>query len=212
MKCISSPALDDTQIVGFMEGEADESVVAHIKECPYCSEKAREWARWQNRLKKQLYRVTCPTTMELGEYQLDLLSPPRKMAIAQHVRDCPLCRQEVASLEDFLRSLAPESNLLDEAKILITSLVGAQTQNGFAPVLRGEAKGPLTFEADGIVIVLDVQPADEGRFDILGQVAADNQDQWTGALMECEGITAGKQELKLIPTGGSPVVVTNLEL
>jgi hypothetical protein len=231
MKCISSPALDDTQIVSFMEGEADDAVVAHIKECPYCREKARKWTRLQNRLKKQSYRVTCPTPMELGDYHLGFLSDSQKLVVAQHVRECLLCQQEVAILENFLSSLAPESNLLGAAKVLIARLMGTGMDSGLAPALRGEAKGPLTFEADGLVIVLDIQPGNEGRFNILGQVAADDQDQWTGALVElrrddqlqcsamiddlgafqCEGMMAGKQELRLTPASGSPVVVSNVE-
>ena len=231
MKCISSPALDDTQIVRFIEGEADDAVAAHIKECPYCSEKARQWTRLQNGLKKQLYRVTCPTPMELGDYHLDFLPDAQKLAVAQHVRECLLCRQDVAILEGFLSSLTPESDLLGAAKVLIARLMGAQGESGLAPALRGEAKGPLTYEADGIVIVLDIQSANDGKVELLGQVAADDQDSWTGALVKlwqgdqlecsttiddlgafrCEGIISGKQELRLVPTSGSPVVVTNLE-
>ena len=228
MKCITSPALDDTQIVSFIEGEADDGVVAHIKECPYCSEKARQWTHLQNRLKKQSYRVTCPTPMELGDYHLGFLSGSEKLVVAQHVRECLLCGQEVATLENFLSSLAPESSLLGAAKVLIARLMDAPA----ASALRGEVKGPLTFEANGIVIVLDIQPRNERSFDMLGQVAADDQDQWTGALVElrkdgqlecsttiddlgafqCEGMLAGKQELRIVPSGGSPVVVTNLEI
>jgi hypothetical protein len=231
MKCITSPALDDTQIVSFIEREADDAVIAHIKECPYCSEKARQWKSLQNRLKKQSYRVTCPTPMELGDYHLGLLPASQVLVVAQHLRECVLCRREVAILEKFLSTLALESSLLGATKVLIARLMDVQAENGFTPALRGEAKGSLTFEADGIVIVLDIQPVNEGRFNILGQVAADDQDQWTGALVElrqgdqlecsttiddlgafrCEGIMAGKQELRLIPTGGSPVVVSNLE-
>ena len=232
MNCISSPALDDTQILSFIEGEADDAVVAHIKECPYCSEKARRWASLQNRLKKRSYRVTCPNPIELGDYHMGLLSDSQKLAVAQHVRECPLCRQEVAILEDFLTSQAPESSLLGAAKVLIARLMSGQSESGLAPALRGEAKGPLTYEADGLVIVLDIQPANDEKVDILGQVAADDQDRWTGALVElrqanqlecsttiddlgafrCEGVTPGKQVLRLIPKSGSPVVVSNLEI
>lgn len=102
MKCITSPALEDTQIVSYMEGEADAVVVAHINECGFCRERAERWTLLQNGLKKQLYRVTCPTSMELGDYHLKLLPAPQALIVAQHVRECPLCRREVADLEDFV--------------------------------------------------------------------------------------------------------------
>lgn len=94
---------------------------------------------------------------------------------------------------------------------------------------RGKAKGPLTFEVDGIMIVLDVQPANAGMFNILGQVAADDQDQWTEAFVElrrnhelqcsatlddlgafrCEGIMAGEHELRIRSRHSLQVVVSN---
>ncbi len=233
MKCITSPALDDTQIVSYIEGEAAESVVTHIKECPYCSERANQWALLQNSLRKQLYRVTCPTSMELGDYHQGLLSDPRKLVVAQHVRECPLCRREMAELEGFLAAQITDHGLLGTAKVLIARIMGEE--NGFMPShtpLRGEAKGPLMLEADGIVIVLDIQRADGGMVNILGQVAADDQDQWTGASVElhqggklqfsttiddlgalqAEGIMPGSKELQIISKDNSVIVVSNFEV
>src|ERR1051325_1574834 len=106
MKCISSPALDDTQIVSFIEGEADDAVVAHIQTCAFFREKAAQWSQLQNGMKRQLYRVDCPASIELGDYHLGLLSGSQKLAVTQHVRQCPLCRQELAKLEGFLGELA----------------------------------------------------------------------------------------------------------
>src|SRR5215216_3170398 len=163
MKCISSPALDDTQILRFVDGEADDKVIAHIKQCPYCSERARQWTRLQNSFRKQSYRVTCPSPLELGDYHLGYLPAPQVLVVSQHLRECPLCRQEMAILENFLATLAPENSLLGAAQVFIARLMGAGTENSPAPALRGEAKGPLTFEANGIVILLDIQPTNEGK-------------------------------------------------
>jgi hypothetical protein len=229
MKCITSPALDNVEIATYVDGEADEATVAHIKQCPFCSERARQWTLLQNRLRKESYRVNCPTPMELGDYHLGLLPAPQVLVVSGHLRECLLCQREVAVLEDFLSSLAPEASLLGAVKVLIARLMGAQAENGLAPALRGEAKGPLTFEADGIVIVLDMQLASEGKVNILGQVAAEDQDQWTDALVELrqgnrlqlsttvddlgafryEGIAAGEQELRIIPRDSSRIVVSN---
>ena len=235
MKCISSPSLDDAQILMFVEGEADTAIVSHIGECQYCRGKARRWTRLQNRLRKQSYRATCPTPMELGEYHLGYLPAPDVLVVSQHLRECLLCSREVAALENFLTSLAPAPGLVETANVLIARLVGTSSENGFgpaAPALRGETKGPLTFEADGIVIVLDIQPSMEGTFDILGQVAADQQEHWTGALVEIrqgnelqssstvddlgafrmENIETGSKELQIIPRDHSPIIVSNFEV
>jgi hypothetical protein len=233
MKCISSPALDDAQILMFVEGEADSAVVSHIGECQYCGEKARRWTHLQNRLRKQSYRVTCPTPMQLGEYHLGYLPAPDVLVVSQHLRECILCSREVAALENFLINLTPEYSLLGAAKVLIARLIGGRAENSLAPVaLRGEAKGPLTFEADGTLIVLDLQPARDGKFSILGQVAAEDQEKWTDARVECrqgeelqfsttvddlgafqsEEIGAGSKELRIIPKDGTLILVSNFRL
>ncbi len=90
----------------------------------------------------------------------------------------------------------------------------------------------MTFEVDGVVIILDIQPTNKGMVALLGQVAADHQEQWTGALAELrqggelefsatvddlgafrsEGVIPGPKELRITPKGGSVVVMMNFEL
>ena len=245
MKCISSPALDDFQIVSYVEGEADDAVVAHINQCQFCSERANRWTLLQNQFRKQLYRSNCPTSVELGDYHLGLLTAPQALIVSQHLRECALCSREVAELEEFLADPVPEVGLLRAAKLLIARLVngntepGRQVNDGFTQVsvhaLRGEVKGPLTFKADGIVIVLDIQPTSDGKANLLGQVAADSaedQDQWTGALVELrqdkhlefsatlddlgsfqyQDIIPGPKELQITKKDGSLIVVSSFDV
>lgn len=232
MKCISSPALDNVEIARYVDGEADEAVVAHIEQCPFCNERAQQWTLLQNRLREQFYRANCPTSMELGDYHLGYLPALQALVVSQHLRECLLCQREVAVLKDFLTGLAPETSLLGAVKVLVARLMNTQAENDLAPALRGEAKGPLTFESDGIVILLDIQPGDAGRFHILGQVAADDQEKWTDALVEIrqdselqfsstvddlgafrtETIMPGSKELRIIPRDGSLIVVSNFML
>jgi hypothetical protein len=166
MKCITSPALDDTQIISYIEGEADAAVVSHIKECAFCRERANRWTLLQNGLKKQLYRVSCPTSMELGDYHLRLLPAPQALIVAQHVRECPLCRREVAELEDFLAEPTPQPSFLGSIKTLIASLVSGPGMDqdhadlSSAPAfggLRGEGEEPFIYQAGQIRIVIEVQ-------------------------------------------------------
>lgn len=244
MNCISPPELDDRQLLAYIDGDADHQVATHLAQCPYCREKARHLSHWQNQLTAKLYRINCPSSIELGDYHLGLLPTAQTVSIAQHVSDCPHCKREVAQLRDYLRGeLAPASEVgpMERAKVLIARLVGGPGEPGLdgrlalAPVLagiRGEAKGPLTLEADGILIVLDVQLAAEGRVTILGQVAADDQDHWNGASVElrqsgvpqmmaviddlgafrCEGLPPGPTEILIIPSSGSAVLIPNINI
>jgi hypothetical protein len=161
MKCISSPALDNVDIAMYVDGEADEATVAHIQQCPFCSERARQWTLLQNRLRKQAYRVNCPIPTELGDYNLGLLPAQRALLVSAHLRECLLCKQEVAALEDFLTDLAPETSLLGAVKVLIARLIsrGADELSSVPSFtgLRGEADEPFIYQADNIRIVVEVQ-------------------------------------------------------
>jgi hypothetical protein len=114
------------------------------------------------------------------------------LVVSQHLRECPHCTRELDQLKEFLSEPAPGSewNLFQQPKVLIARLVSWRNGSGApgAPAfaLRGAGDGPLTFEVDGFVIVLDIQPASDGRVSILGQVAADNQEKWTGATVKLQ--------------------------
>ena len=231
--CVFPPELDDKQLMAYLDGEADPATITHLASCAYCREKAETLDRFQKRLTNQLYRLTCPPSMELGEYHLRMLPASQMLVVAQHVRECPHCTRELSELEGFLSEQVPNEGLLGRAKLLIARLVGAGDLTFTpAPALRGEAKGPITFAAEGIIIVLDIQPAMEGRVEILGQVAADNQDDWTGAIVELrkdsqlkissrvddlgafqfEGVIPGQHELRITSKNGSIVLIQNLEV
>jgi hypothetical protein len=159
------------------------------------------------------------------------------LLLAQHVRECPHCERELAQLQDFLSELmpTPAGGLLGKAKVLIARLISSEAAPGFpraAPALRGEAKGSLVFEADGVVITLDVQPGSHKQASIQGQVAADDQDQWTGAVVRLqqagppilttslddlgafafEAVSPGSIELRITPPNGVEVQIPNIDI
>ncbi len=243
MTCVSPPELTDRQLLAYLDGEAGPEVAAHLEQCSYCRKKSQQLARLQNRLAARLHRLTCPSPMVLGEYHLGMLAPAQALAVAQHLRECSHCAREVTQLKDYLSDLTPaaEPGLLGQVKVLVARLVGGRQEDqpsgelAFAPAfiaIRGAAQGPITLEADGLFIVLDVQPTAEGRVTILGQVAADDQAQWVDAEVElrrsgalqmtatvddlgafrCEGVLPGPTELRLRPKSGSVVVVSNIEI
>jgi hypothetical protein len=85
-------------------------------------------------------------------------------------------------------------------------------------VLRGAGDGPLTFEVDGFVIVLDIQTTNEGMVSFLGQVAADDQEQWTGATVTLQQIDEsyttylddlGAFRFEEIPSGPGQITITS---
>lgn len=225
MTCISPPEPEDRLLMAFLDGEADPETVLHLKECQHCRDRVESLAREQNRLTSRLFRSTCPSASELGEYQLRLLPSDQMLVISQHLRHCPYCPQEITQLEEFLSDLGPahDTNLLGRAKMLVARLVGGQERTGASGepslALRGESAGPTIFEAEGVVIVLDLQPANDDRVNILGQVAADEQEQWTGATVILEktdgyqksGIVddLGAFHFEKVPIGSAKITITS---
>jgi hypothetical protein len=232
--CVFPPELDEKQLLAYLDdASASPETARHLDMCPHCRERAEALDRFQKRLTHQIYRITCPTPMELGEYHLRNLPAPQRLVIAQHLRECPHCTQEIARLEEFLGEFTPPMTILETAKVLVAKMVGGRGEGTLtaSPALRGEVKGPLTLEANGIVIVLDMQPTRDGTLQILGQVAADDQGQWTGAAVDLkqeheiplsttvddlgtfqlEGILPGPKDLRLTSRDGTFIVLSNFE-
>src|SRR5688500_11337512 len=107
MECISPPALTDGQLLAYVEGDADADTAAHIHRCAYCRERAPDLAQVNRQLAARVYRVACPSSVELSEYQLGLLTAEQMPAIQQHLQDCLHCTRELQQLGGFLADLAP---------------------------------------------------------------------------------------------------------
>ena len=235
--CTSPPELSDKQLWAYLDQpESNQEIALHLTRCSYCRQKAETLERFQKTLTSQLYRIDCPSPLELGEYHLRMLPASQMLIIRQHLQECPHCAREVAQLEEFfLGDLVPMGNsLLGQARVLIAKFVSGKPGES-APTfaaLRGNVKGPITLEAEGLIIVLDIENTNEGKVNILGQVAADDQDQWTGALVELrqdhelqfsntvddlgsfrfEGIPPGSKELRIISKDSSLTVMANFNI
>lgn len=196
--CISPPELEDKQLFAYLDDHnSDQETALHLKRCSHCRKRVEALDRLHKSLSSRLYRSTCPSSLTLGEYHLRMLPASQMLVVAQHVRECPHCARETAELKDFLSEFAQAQKDLHpgKGKTIIARLIGGQTEPGshgehsLAPAfatLRGEGQGPIVLGADGIVILLGFAPATSGQVSIIGQVAADNQEYWTGAAVELQ--------------------------
>jgi hypothetical protein len=241
MNCVSPPELDDRQLLAAIDGEADHETADHLRRCPYCRERAKAVEALQRNLTARLYRLSCPSPLELGDYHLGMLPKLQAAAIASHLQECPHCAIEIDQLNSYLGETAPssKSSPFEGVKNLVARLLSPGEGSSYAGVplaaaqasLRGGVQGPITLEADGILILLDVQPYAEGQAAVAGTVAAQDQDSWTGAEVElhqadrppitayvddlgafrCEGILPGAAELRITPKHG-PSVTAGFEV
>ena len=172
MACVSPPELNDRELLTYIDGEADQQVVAHLERCPHCREKAHRLACLQGRLTARLYRVTCPSPVELGEYHVGVLPRAQAAAVARHLAECPHCTREVAQLKDYLAGLAtamepsPLERIKARARVLVARLVnggleaGLLGQPALAPAyagVRGEEREPTLYQADDIQVAIEIQ-------------------------------------------------------
>lgn len=98
MKHTCHPRVTSNEIVRHVDQGTNGELQARIKSCPACTHAAKEMRVLQAKLITRLYRVTCPTSLELGEYKLGMLDKQRAYEIKNHLVICQKCRQEFALL------------------------------------------------------------------------------------------------------------------
>lgn len=138
-------------------------------------------AKLENQLRKALYRAFCPETLELGEYQLGMLSSQQANKIQTHLAECPHCRAEMAQLKSFLKEVGAdlETSLADRVRIWIAERIppgnAGSTGTALAFGLRGEVSGVHFYRAGEAQITLEVQdtPSAPGRKTLVGLVLGD---------------------------------------
>ena len=184
MSCFRTPQLTEIELLMALDGEADPEVTMHIAHCPDCRLHAGQLQKLQNGLTSRFFRIDCPSSMDVGEYQLGLLPGAQALAIEKHLAECTFCASERALLAGFLAetSPTPKTNPLAPVKETMRILVARLTtsfsggllgQPGLAPAmagLRGGEDGPLMYEAEEVQVMAEVldDTAHPGRKSILG--------------------------------------------
>lgn len=97
--CVAPPGLWGDAIMAVVDGEADEAMLAHMRGCPACTARVERIRALQRTLRRQFYRLFCPSTDLLVDYCQGLLDPYQRAVIAHHVAICPYCAEEFALLD-----------------------------------------------------------------------------------------------------------------
>src|SRR5215217_4872526 len=157
--CIDPAAIADDDLIAFARGEPS-AAAAHIDRCPACRAEARAYARLEPLLEERLFRRSCPETLTLGEYALDLIEPAQRTRIAAHLVECPHCRGEARDFGAFLAepdAPAAAPGLLGALRRILA--VPLPPLNALAAGLRGGG-GPeedVTYQAEGLHVIVTVQ-------------------------------------------------------
>ncbi len=127
-----------------------------------------EFAAFEGRLRRSLYRFDCPESLVLGEYAIDLLPPEERMAIASHASTCDECRAELATLRAFMAApLEVPDTMGRRVRRLVASLFNPTDVLAYGG-LRGVADVETQiFQVDEVMV--SVGP-DAGSGTIVGMV------------------------------------------
>ncbi|HEU5101264.1 MAG TPA: hypothetical protein VFU22_19710 [Roseiflexaceae bacterium] len=220
MECSSPPPLTDDQISDALDQTATPEVIEHLARCPSCDARLEQARSVERVLGSNLFRWDCPPPLELAEYHLGTIAAERQRAIARHLEQCVRCSEEIGELVLFMRDEAPVAQPSAPARRSTSRgwSLGRLLPRAPALALRGGAAEPLMFEADGgVAIFLEVRPATGGQVELHGQLVSDDQEGWTGALVEIRqaGVlraTAAIDDLGTFQSSALPILPSELRL
>lgn len=216
MTCEQARKLDDLQLLMYLDdtadgGAADPEVAAHLRACGYCSARAEALRLTEARLRAAYYRSACPEPLALGDYRLGVLDRADARRIAGHVAGCPHCGRELAQLAWFLSDRAPAAAAdrlaaaaaatAGQIRVLVARLAGGVHDALSAPApalapayagIRGEAAGPMIYEAGAARVHLHPQPdpAAAGRRELLGLLTGAGPAGFTASLWQRDALVA----------------------
>jgi hypothetical protein len=231
------PALGDEQLSEMLDGVAPERVVKQVAHDPAAAARLHAWQRWNEQMQAQLQRWDCPPPQHLADYHWGIADRHAAQIIAQHLPTCVRCSSEIESLRTFLDADEPQPSAPRTSPPSLSP--GVRLRERIASLLprtptlavRGEHRAPLLAQAGDVLLVLDVEPTSD-QFVVHGQVAADDLDRWTGALVEvrqdgvvrgvaevddvasfrCGPLAAGVSELRITAPDGTSVVLQDVDL
>jgi len=188
MECSSPPPLTDDQLSAALDQSAAPDVIEHLANCGACAARLQAAQLAEQSLRSALYRWDCPAPEALAEYHLGRPSAEEQRAIIRHLETCARCREEMAELVLFMRDDAPVAAPAKPSPVRPVSrgwTLARLLPRAAVPALRGGTGAPLMFETDdGVTIFVELQPLAGGQTELRGQLVADDQDAWTGALVE----------------------------
>lgn len=172
MDCHFPQAPTETDLDAALAGEAPPQILDHLRDCPACRTRLAERAAEEAPVRARLFRVDCPSSEHLGEWQMGLLQPDQAAAIAAHLASCPWCQHDVDTIAEILaQPLAMDESPFAGlrrlvARLVQTNIVGSPGQAALA--LRGQKGGSRAYQADDLQVTIASEPLASGRLLLVG--------------------------------------------
>jgi anti-sigma factor RsiW len=176
--CVDPTEIQEGDLMAYVDGVAEEAVVRHVRRCPACARQVQVLAGLGAALTVNLYRHTCPEPDQMIAYQQGELEGNEKLAVAQHLRQCPHCARELADLAREERASLRE-RLRAAIETLEAVLVPPRAQGAAVGGAGGGRPPPAArvYRAGEIEIILSWQAvwAQPDRWDLSGQVRVEGR-------------------------------------
>ncbi|GEM_PF-1768660 len=158
---------EDTLVMAAWDADAlTAEAHQHLAECPTCSERVASYQLARKSLTAYLYRWDCPDTQEISDYAAGFIKGKRRRELANHVRQCRHCAEEVQASQEFLAPSPPALPPMplplpipfpESGRRLIARLLPQRAPGAALAGLRGGETGdgwPRQYEVDGISLSL----------------------------------------------------------
>lgn len=183
MDCMDSMAPSEEELLGFVLDGIPLSREAkhHLERCSICQRLYSKYKQTNDYLLSKLYRSQCPEPEQLHLYCAVLLSPDETIDVANHLRECPLCTQEVADIRRAFVDTEPlpednESALTRAARRIVASLVPWKPQL----VTRSDTPAtnwPRQYRAETLDLSLHLSRSSNGEIMLLGLCTSIDPDE-----------------------------------
>ena len=142
-------------------------------------------------LQKTLRETPYPDNLQLGEYVLGLLDEETSARIEHLIQSSPVLKQRYEEAKAYLNEDLFLNETVDEAEQDITkdNIIHfarlAKTETKLKVAGNNDQSGPLHYEIENRILLLDIQKDYQQNRILVGQLIADDLEQWAKADVTC---------------------------
>jgi hypothetical protein len=192
ISCTNQLAPNDEELFAYVTDDEplNEEKMSHLKQCPICQQRLRDYQHLHERLLLRLYRSDCPEPTQLMLYFEQVLPIEEVYSINAHLQTCRLCSEEVAEMRAGIANFIPfpEAPIspLERVAQTLRRLV-AQPVIQPALVRRSPIPWPRYYQAEDLLLTLHLSRSSDDQMMLLGIFVDDAKDQlkaMEGSLVE----------------------------
>lgn len=147
-------------LMAYLDGEVEPVKRQQIAADPRSREQVQLLQETERELTSKLVAIIPPSPLELGEYQLGLLTADRAQEIALYLKLHPHAARQLEVLEDFLADPEPVASpkaprLRERVRVLVAALL-SDAPGGLQPALGVRGELEWVYQAGDLQIVLQI--------------------------------------------------------